>query len=41
MLPFFGDIMLSFYIGASQTAPSDLRVVQQSRANDATVHSVT
>lgn len=35
------DILLSFYIGASQTRPSDLRVVQQARGNDATIHSVT
>lgn len=41
MLPLVGDVVLSFYLGASQTAPSDLRVVQQSRGNDATVHSVT
>jgi hypothetical protein len=41
MLPLLGDVVLSFYIGASQTAPSDLRVVQHSRGNDATVHSVT
>lgn len=41
MLPLLGDVVLSFYLGASQTAPSDLRVVQESRGNDATVHSVT
>lgn len=41
MLPLFGDIVLSFYLGASQTAPSDLRVVQPARGNDATMHSVT
>lgn len=35
------DIVLSFYLGASQTRPSDLHVVQQSRDNDATIHSVT
>jgi hypothetical protein len=41
MLPLFGDIVLSFYLGASQTAPSDLHVVQPARGNDATIHSVT
>lgn len=35
------DIVLSFYIGASQTRPSDLHVTQKTRENDATVHSVT
>ena len=35
------DIVLSFYIGASQTRPSDLRVSQPARGNNATVHSVT
>lgn len=41
MLPLLGDVVLSFYLGASQTAPSDLHVVQQQRGNDATMHSVT
>jgi hypothetical protein len=36
-----GDIVLSFYIGASQTRPSDLHVVQAARQNDATIRSVT
>jgi hypothetical protein len=36
-----GDIVLSFYLGASQTRPSDLRILQPSRANTATMHSVT
>jgi hypothetical protein len=35
------DIVLSFYLGASQTRPSDLRIVQPGRANSATMHSVT
>lgn len=35
-----GDIVLSFYLGASQTQPSDLHVVQQSRGNDATIRRV-
>lgn len=37
----FADIVLSFYLGASQTAPSDLHVVQRARGNDATIHDVT
>jgi hypothetical protein len=41
VLPLLGDIVLSFYLGASQTAPSDLRVVQPARQNDATMHGVT
>lgn len=41
MLPTVADVVLSFYIGASQTRPSDLHVVQQQRANDATMHDVT
>jgi hypothetical protein len=41
MLPLLGDIVLSFYIGASQSAPSELHIVQQRRGNDATLHSVT
>ena len=32
-------VAISFYLGASQTARSDLRVVQSSRGNDATLHS--
>ena len=35
------DVLLSFYIGASQTQPSDLRVQQPAHRNDVTVHSVT
>lgn len=35
------DIVLSFYLGASQTAPSDLHVVQPARGNDATMQRVT
>lgn len=35
------DIVLSFYIGASQTKPSDLHVSQRPRGNDATMHDVT
>jgi hypothetical protein len=35
-----GDFVLSFYLGASQTQPSDLRVLQPSRGNDATMHNV-
>lgn len=34
------DIVLSFYLGGSQTRPSDLRVVQTARGNDATIHAV-
>ena len=34
------DIVLSFYLGGSQTRPSDLRVVQPARGNDATVHAL-
>jgi hypothetical protein len=41
MMPLVGDIVLSFYLGASQTAPSNLHVVQAARGNDATMHSVT
>ncbi len=41
MFLLLGDIVLSFYLGASQTAPSDLHVTQESRGNDATLHSVT
>ena len=35
-----GDFVLSFYLGASQTQPSDLHVVQTSRGNDATLRRV-
>lgn len=35
------DVVLSFYLGASQTAPSDLHVVQSARGNDATMRGVT
>jgi hypothetical protein len=35
-----GDVVLSFYLGASQTQPSDLHVVQPNRGNDATIHDV-
>jgi hypothetical protein len=35
-----GDFTLSFYLGASQTRPSDLHVTQPSRGNDATMHDV-
>jgi hypothetical protein len=41
MLPALADIVLSFYIGASQTRPSPLHVVQPPRANDATMDRVT
>lgn len=41
MLPTVADVVLSFYFGASQTRPSDLHIVQQQRANDATMHDVT
>ena len=34
------DIVLSFYLGGSQTRPSDLHVVQQARGNDLTVHGM-
>ncbi|HYZ15797.1 MAG TPA: hypothetical protein VE591_05325, partial [Candidatus Acidoferrum sp.] len=34
------DIALSFYLGASQTRPSDLHVTQSARGNDATMHDV-
>jgi hypothetical protein len=34
------DFVLSFYLGASQTRPSDLHVAQPSRGNDATLHDV-
>jgi hypothetical protein len=34
------DFVLSFYLGASQTQPSDLHVVQASRENDATMRDV-
>lgn len=34
------DLVLSFYLGASQTQPSDLRVVQASRGNDVTMRDV-
>jgi hypothetical protein len=34
------DFALSFYLGASQTRPSNLHVVQQNRGNDATAHDV-
>lgn len=40
-LPARADIALSFYLGASQTSPSDLHVKQPSRGNDATMHDVT
>jgi hypothetical protein len=35
-----GDFVLSFYLGASQTQPSDLHVVQPSHGNDVTVRKV-
>lgn len=35
------DVVLSFYLGASQTRPSDLHVVQPALGNDATMRSVT
>jgi hypothetical protein len=35
-----GDLVFSFYIGASQTQPSDLHVVQPARGNDATMRDV-
>jgi hypothetical protein len=35
-----GDLVFSFYIGASQTQPSDLNVVQPARNNDATMRAV-
>ena len=38
--PARSDIVFSIYLGASQTKPSDLRVVQDSRGNDATMHNV-
>lgn len=41
MIPGLADILFSFYIGASQTRPSNLHVVQPSRGNDATIHDVT
>jgi hypothetical protein len=41
MWPALADIVLIFYLGASQTSPSDLHVVQQALQNDATVRSVT
>lgn len=41
MLPALADVVFSFYIGASQTRPSDLHVVQEQRSNDVTVHGVT
>ncbi|MGZ3508418.1 MAG: hypothetical protein ACXWNK_09015 [Vulcanimicrobiaceae bacterium] len=34
------DFTISFYLGASQTRPSDLRVTQPSRGNDATMQRV-
>lgn len=40
MLPLIADITLSFYLGASQTRPSDLRVTQPALRNDATIHNV-
>jgi hypothetical protein len=41
MVPALADVVLSFYIGASQTRPSDLHVVQASRSNDVMMHDVT
>ncbi len=38
--PVCASVVLSFYIGASQTRPSDLHVEQPSRGNDATVRKV-
>lgn len=34
------DIVLSIYLGGSQTRPSDLHVVQQARGNDMRVHGL-
>jgi hypothetical protein len=41
MVPLLADVVFSLYLGASQTRPSDLHVVQQTRENDATLHKVT
>jgi hypothetical protein len=38
--PARADVSISFYLGASQTRPSDLHVVQSSLGNDATMHRV-
>jgi hypothetical protein len=35
-----GDLVFSFYVGASQTQPSSLHVTQPARGNDATMHAV-
>jgi hypothetical protein len=35
------DVLFSFYVGASQTRPSDLHIVQTAGENDATLHGVT
>jgi hypothetical protein len=40
-LPARADLALSFYLGASQTSPSDLHVTQAARGNDATVRGAT
>lgn len=39
-LPSSADVVISFYIGAAQTRPSDLHVVQSGRGNDTTIRKV-
>jgi hypothetical protein len=39
-VPLLADITLSIYFGVSHTHASDLRVTQQARGNDATLHDV-